>query len=82
MINNYIQEVLYTRIQGEGSIGLEIESKMQELVQLVLCDSHDDLDRDLKFTFLAVAKTYYYMAYFDDETINSHIDKVLFDNIF
>lgn len=64
-------------------MGLEIESKMQELVQLVLCDSQDDnnLDIDLKQTFLTVAKTFYYRKYFDSETINNHINKVLFENV-
>nr|AGN70887.1 labda-13-en-8-ol diphosphate synthase [Grindelia hirsutula] len=58
-----------------------IENKMEELVELVLCDSSDDLDFDLKQTFLAVAKTIYYKACFDPETINHHAQKVLFEKI-
>nr|CBL42915.1 copalyldiphosphate synthase [Helianthus annuus]CBM82407.1 copalyldiphosphate synthase [Helianthus annuus] len=56
-----------------------IDSEMQELVRLVLRDSPDGLDQDLKQTFLTVAKTFYYKAYFDPKTINAHISKVLFD---
>ncbi|XP_071714189.1 ent-copalyl diphosphate synthase 1-like [Rutidosis leptorrhynchoides] len=65
----------------DRSLGLEIESKMQELVQLVFCHSSCDLDPDLKQTFLSVAKTFYYWAFFDPETIDGHIDKVLFENV-
>lgn len=58
------------------------ESRMQELVQLVLSNSpDDDLDHDLKQTFLSVVKTFYYKTYFDPETINVHISKVLFENV-
>ncbi|KAI3806002.1 hypothetical protein L1987_21891 [Smallanthus sonchifolius] len=56
-----------------------IDSKMQELVQLVLSRSPDDLDQDLKQTFLTVANTFYYEAYCDPKTMNVHISKVLFD---
>nr|XP_043617171.1 (-)-kolavenyl diphosphate synthase TPS28, chloroplastic-like [Erigeron canadensis] len=65
------------RYKGIRTIG--VETKMQELVQLVFHDSSDDLDQDVKQTYLAVAKTFYYMAYFDAETINRHINKVLFE---
>lgn len=58
---------------------MKIDLKMQELVQLVLRDAPNDLDRDLKQTFLTVAKTFYYKAYFDQKTINAHISKVLFE---
>ncbi|KAI7747801.1 hypothetical protein M8C21_010824, partial [Ambrosia artemisiifolia] len=62
------------------STSTTIDSKMQELLQLVLSDApHDDLDRDVKHTFLTVAKTFYYKAYFDPNTINVHISKTLFE---
>nr|XP_043635976.1 ent-copalyl diphosphate synthase 1 [Erigeron canadensis] len=58
-----------------------IDSEMQELVQLVLSNSPEGLDRDLKQTFLTVARTLYYKAYCDPETIDAHISKVLFENV-
>ncbi|KAI3678920.1 hypothetical protein L6452_38224 [Arctium lappa] len=63
------------------TVNARSEHIMQELVQLVFSNSPDDLDRDLKQTFLTVAKTFYYKTYFDPETINVHISKVLFENI-
>ncbi|KAJ9543441.1 hypothetical protein OSB04_023148 [Centaurea solstitialis] len=57
------------------------ECIMQELVQLVLSNSPDDLDRELKQTFLTVAKTFFYKAYYDPMTINAHISKVLFETV-
>ncbi|PWA75544.1 hypothetical protein CTI12_AA241410 [Artemisia annua] len=58
-----------------------VDSKMQELVKLVLNDSPNNLDPGLKQMFLSVVKTFYYRAYFDPETISHHIGKVLFDNV-
>ncbi|KAD4584469.1 hypothetical protein E3N88_22070 [Mikania micrantha] len=86
--NNICQEIYKLHNSKEngtprynyGTTNMTIDSKMQELVQLVLSDSPDeDLDRDLKQTFLTVARTFYYNAYFDPETINVHINKVLFE---
>ncbi|KAJ9543440.1 hypothetical protein OSB04_023147 [Centaurea solstitialis] len=57
------------------------EHILQELVQLVFSNSPNDLDLDLKQTFLTVAKTFYYKTYFDPETINVHISKVLFEKV-
>ncbi|XP_042991436.1 (-)-kolavenyl diphosphate synthase TPS28, chloroplastic-like isoform X5 [Carya illinoinensis] len=59
----------------------EIESEMQEVVQLVLHNSKDDIHSDIKQTFLAIAKSFYYAAYCDHGTINFHIAKVLFDRV-
>ncbi|KAI3682550.1 hypothetical protein L1987_82606 [Smallanthus sonchifolius] len=67
-------------VLDDPAIGFGIESKMQELVQLVLCDSPNDLDTNSKQKFLTVAKTFYYRALFDPEAINQHISKVLFEN--
>ncbi|PSS14615.1 Ent-copalyl diphosphate synthase [Actinidia chinensis var. chinensis] len=60
---------------------IEIESDMQELVQLVLCSSSDDIDPDIKQTFLAIAKSYYYTVHCTPETIDFHIAKVLFERV-
>ncbi|GAU23364.1 hypothetical protein TSUD_334110 [Trifolium subterraneum] len=59
----------------------QIESEMQELVQLVLQNSPDSLHSNIKNSFLMVAKSFYYEAYCDPETIYSHIDKVLFQKV-
>ncbi|PWA50632.1 terpenoid cyclases/protein prenyltransferase alpha-alpha toroid [Artemisia annua] len=59
----------------------EVDSKMQELVELVFNDSLNNLDPSLKEMFLIVVKAFYYRAYFDAETISHHISKVLFDNV-
>lgn len=65
----------------EFNTTLQIESDMQELVQLVVCASSDDIDPDIKQTFLAVAKSYYYAAHFTPATIDFHIAKVLFEPV-
>ncbi|XP_061341359.1 ent-copalyl diphosphate synthase 1-like [Gastrolobium bilobum] len=59
----------------------KIESEMQELVQLVLQNSSHGMHSNIKNSFLMVAKSFYYAAYCDPETINSHIDKVLFQKV-
>jgi len=65
----------------ENMITSEVESKMQELVQVVFQKSQDDIDFNVKNTFFTVAKTFYYVAFCDSRTINFHIAKVLFDKV-
>ncbi|PPS13374.1 hypothetical protein GOBAR_AA07199 [Gossypium barbadense] len=59
----------------------KIESAMQELVQVVLENSSDDIDSGFKQTFLTVAQSFYYAAHCDLETIIFHIAKVLFEKV-
>nr|A0A1X9IRQ7.2 RecName: Full=Copalyl diphosphate synthase 1, chloroplastic; Short=IrCPS1; AltName: Full=Terpene synthase 3; Short=IrTPS3; Flags: Precursor [Isodon rubescens] len=58
----------------------ELEQDMQTLVKLVLGKS-SGINRNIKKTFLAVAKTYYYRAYHDAQTIDTHMFKVLFEPV-
>ncbi|KAL0330181.1 UNVERIFIED_CONTAM: Syn-copalyl diphosphate synthase TPS3, chloroplastic [Sesamum radiatum] len=57
---------------------MEIEKEMQLLVKLVLQESSNGINKDIKQTFLMVAKTFYYRAYFTTEQIDKHVSKVLF----
>nr|UVC58043.1 CPS6 protein [Isodon rubescens] len=59
----------------------QIEASMQELVKLVFTKSSEDLDSITKQSFFAIARSFYYTAYCDAGAINSHIYKVLFENI-
>ncbi|XP_022866153.1 copal-8-ol diphosphate hydratase, chloroplastic-like isoform X2 [Olea europaea var. sylvestris] len=58
----------------------EIEQNMQALVQLVVCESNV-ANKNVKQTFLMVAKTFYYRANCSRETIDFHISKVLFERV-
>lgn len=57
-----------------------IESEMQELVKCVteLHQSPSSLNRETKQTFLAVVRSFYYLAWCPSTTLNNHISKVLF----
>ena len=72
-------------IDAENSNGsfkrLEVEEDMQALVQLVLQNSAIGNPSDIKQTFLAVAKTFFYTTYCDKDTIDFHISKVLHEPI-
>nr|QEH04693.1 plastid copalyl diphosphate synthase [Salvia sclarea] len=58
----------------------ELEEDMQRLVKLVLQKS-GGINRNIKKTFLAVVKTYYYRAYHAADTIDTHMFKVLFEPV-
>ncbi|KAL1559746.1 Gly-Xaa carboxypeptidase [Salvia divinorum] len=64
---------------AKGDTG-EIEEDMEALTKLVLVEP-SFLHKNIKQTFLWIAKTFYYVAYFDDEAIHLHIYKVLFERI-
>lgn len=66
---------------GTGFKNKELEHDMQTLVKLVLEKSSGGINRDIKKTFLAVAKTYYYRAYHDAHTMDTHMFKVLFEPV-
>nr|XP_017190983.2 ent-copalyl diphosphate synthase, chloroplastic-like isoform X3 [Malus domestica] len=59
----------------------EIESDMQQLVQMVLQKPLHGAESSTKQTFFIVARSFYYCAYSDPETINHHITKVLFERV-
>ncbi|XP_061367004.1 ent-copalyl diphosphate synthase, chloroplastic [Gastrolobium bilobum] len=65
----------------DSSTTPEVDSKMQELVQLVFQKSPTGIDINIKNTFLTVVKSLYYTAFSDSSTINFHIAKVLFDKV-
>ncbi|KAL2489903.1 Ent-copalyl diphosphate synthase [Forsythia ovata] len=76
-------KVLEMGNRDKGTYGIkykEIETDMQALVQLVLQESNE-IGSNIKQTFLMVAKTCYYMAYYDPETIGVHISKVIFESV-
>ncbi|XP_042008580.1 copalyl diphosphate synthase 2, chloroplastic-like isoform X2 [Salvia splendens] len=62
-----------------GITDKELEQDTQALVKLALEENGGCIDRNIKQTFLSVFKTCYYSAYHDDETIDVHIFKVLFE---
>ncbi|KAF8019881.1 hypothetical protein BT93_G0541 [Corymbia citriodora subsp. variegata] len=64
-----------------GNENVQIETAMQELVELVLQDSTSRLDGDVKDAFFAVTRSFYYTAHCDPGTINSHIAKVFFERV-
>ncbi|CAK9147053.1 unnamed protein product [Ilex paraguariensis] len=70
-------------MDNSGSMAtIQIESDMQKLVELVLCNSSDNgLNPDIKQTFLTLAKTFYYTTLCSPATINLHIAKILFERV-
>ncbi|XP_043698182.1 ent-copalyl diphosphate synthase 1-like [Telopea speciosissima] len=59
----------------------EVETLMEELLQIVLLQTPDTIDREIKQTFLIVAKSFYYVAHCNQATINNHVAKVLFESV-
>nr|UNZ11790.1 copalyl diphosphate synthase [Scutellaria barbata] len=78
--NEKVQE-MECGMKAESSIkNKELEEDMQSLVKLVLQKSVG-LNRKTRQTFLSVVKTYYYRAYYGDETMDAHMFKVLFEPV-
>uniref|UniRef100_A0A2C9WQ96 Uncharacterized protein n=1 Tax=Manihot esculenta TaxID=3983 RepID=A0A2C9WQ96_MANES len=67
--------------ENKRSTTPEIEGDMQELVKLVLRNSSDGMDSEIKGTFFTVAKSFYYDAICDPGTMDYHISKVLFEKV-
>ncbi|KAL4352900.1 hypothetical protein GQ457_06G029270 [Hibiscus cannabinus] len=67
--------------ETEHGMAEKIDSDMQELVQLVLQNPSADAYLEFKQTFLTVARSFYYAAHCDLETITFHIAKVLFEKV-
>lgn len=59
----------------------KVEDEMQCLVKLVLEKSAGGMHGKDKQTFLSIAKTYYYRAYYADDIMDAHIFKVLFEPV-
>ncbi|KAK6782786.1 hypothetical protein RDI58_020582 [Solanum bulbocastanum] len=85
-ISNVTNKVCFTLQNRKVSGGInckenhnEVELEMQEVVKLVLDNSSCGINKDIKNTFLAVAKSFYYIAYVTEELLNFHISKVLFE---
>nr|ANO43020.1 terpene synthase 3 [Tripterygium wilfordii] len=70
----------YNNSNPESISKLQIDSDMRELVQLVL-NSSDDMDSNIKQTFLTITKSFYYTAFTHPGTVNYHIAKVLFETV-
>ncbi|KAL8053437.1 hypothetical protein ABFX02_05G070900 [Erythranthe guttata] len=79
--NEKVMEIDEYKATKSDIKNMEIEQDMQALVKLVL--EENGIDRSIKQTFLSVAKTFYYRAYYINapEIIDFHISKVLFDPI-
>ncbi|XP_059275465.1 copal-8-ol diphosphate hydratase, chloroplastic-like isoform X1 [Lycium ferocissimum] len=93
-ISNITNKVCYKlqsgKVSGINSNGInhngsphtnEVELDMKELVKLVLDNSSCGINKDMKKTFFAVAKTFYYTAHVTEEVLNFHISKVLFEPV-
>ncbi|XP_050910981.1 ent-copalyl diphosphate synthase, chloroplastic [Lathyrus oleraceus] len=81
-IHNYQINMVSNEYKSHSKVNAhDVESGMQELVQLVLQSSQSDLHSTINNSFLMVAKSFYYAAYCDPVIIDYHIDKVLFQKV-
>ncbi|KAL6634599.1 hypothetical protein ACP70R_027270 [Stipagrostis hirtigluma subsp. patula] len=66
--------------ENTENLDRQVDLEMQELAQCVLqnCNSTNKVARQ---TFLHVTKSYYYVSHCSPETIDSHISKVIFEDV-
>uniref|UniRef100_A0A2P2PQC5 Uncharacterized protein n=1 Tax=Rhizophora mucronata TaxID=61149 RepID=A0A2P2PQC5_RHIMU len=55
---------------------------MQKLAQLVFQNTSEGTDPNVKETYFAVARSFYYSAICDPGTFNYHIARVLFERVY
>nr|G3CCC0.1 RecName: Full=Copal-8-ol diphosphate hydratase, chloroplastic; AltName: Full=8-hydroxy-copalyl diphosphate synthase; Flags: Precursor [Nicotiana tabacum]CCD33018.1 8-hydroxy-copalyl diphosphate synthase [Nicotiana tabacum] len=75
-----LNELQNDKVTG-GSKNTNIELDMQALVKLVFGNTSSNINQDIKQTFFAVVKTFYYSAHVSEEIMNFHISKVLFQQV-
>ncbi|GJN32554.1 hypothetical protein PR202_gb21068 [Eleusine coracana subsp. coracana] len=73
---------LTSRVLDQSGVNIinEVDLEMQELTQCVLhgCNS---INKVTRLSFIHVVKSFYYVAHSSPETINSHISKVIFEDV-
>ncbi|KAG2651500.1 syn-copalyl diphosphate synthase, chloroplastic-like [Panicum virgatum] len=69
-----------TTTENTENLEQQVDQEMQELAQCVF-QTCDAISRVTKETFLHVTRTYYYVAHSSSETIDSHISKVIFEDV-
>uniref|UniRef100_A0ACD5WDW3 Uncharacterized protein n=1 Tax=Avena sativa TaxID=4498 RepID=A0ACD5WDW3_AVESA len=67
-------------IKNPEDIDQQVDLEMQELSWRIHQGCHG-INRDTKQTFLHVVKSFYYAAHCSPEIIDSHIDKVIFQDV-
>jgi ent-copalyl diphosphate synthase len=69
-----------TTMENTENLEQQVDQEMQELAQCVF-KSRDAISRVTKQTFLHVTRSYCYVAHSSPETIDSHISKVIFEDV-
>jgi ent-copalyl diphosphate synthase len=69
-----------TTTENTENLEQQVDQEMQELAQCVF-QSCDAISRVTKQTFLHVTRSYCYVAHSSPETIDSHISKVIFEDV-